>query len=161
MGRTAIFILASGQLVLALVFGIAAGYSARAAGSGAGLEQRTAGDLLTFGGRINVFVKDIQSNVPGIRNVGHSLNSASEEQRNWGDPVLKCADDLDSFAESVLKSPQGNPAERAGNFLREERPVSRAFRILAWILGAVAAVFLVNAAVLFRVGAAKLPSHRQ
>lgn len=159
--RNMLAVLAAGQLLLAILFGVLTGHFYVTGRETAVLEADLGHQLARSSTEARSFLLHLRRTVPAIRNVGESINTASEEQNRWGDPVIACAGDIDRFTALWLESSRGELGERAARFLLEERPVRRTMLILAAICVGIAVIFLGNSVALWCLFRQTPPPDRQ
>ena len=159
--RVMLAVLAAGQLGLAGLFATLAGHFFIVGREVAALEADLGGRLARTEVEVRSFLLHLRRTVPAIRNVGESINTASEEQNRWGDPVIACAGDIDRFTALWLESSRGEVIGRAARCLRERQPVRRTTLLLAAICAGIAGIFLVNSGMLWFLFRQTPPPHRQ
>lgn len=161
MNRKILIYTGIGQFVLAAVFIFAAWHWGALYRDSVALEANISKNLLDSEQHILRFARNLQSSVPNLRDAGKSLNNISG-RRQWGTPMIKCAEDIETFTQDVLFSDNGKTVGNTGRFIAGNRPVSISCLSLCLICAGIALVFVINGIVLLAIGGESgAPNHRQ
>lgn len=156
--RTIGLVLAVAQWMLAALFAVLAVHFGMVGREVSTLEADLGFQLCESETHFRALVGDLRRTTPGIRGFGQNLNTAWEDGRRWGDPIIDCAADIERFATDVLDSPRGQVAGRTGRLLLEKRPAHRTMLLLAAICAGIALIFAVNGGLLFWLSRRNAPA---